>query len=348
MLRVRAVAAESPDRPNPWIGATASPQRNLRSGVTRRARPPRRGRLECADRPASRRRPRPRPDHRPVVARLAGRARPLAVVRPGGRRAGDHRRRQRRPDRRPGTVGPAGRRRRREQVDERGQVRGDHRRAAGHRLEQDDAETLPRPVRGDEYVGGAEQPGPFGVADHADTATARRQRPGAATGAPRADCPAMTTSRRRCRGPGAGPDRRQRRQQHVESLARFVEPAQERQPGTITAAPGPWCGSGGSREFGVAEAVGDDDRVPAEVAHDDLPGRLRDGDPGVDLADRAAQHAAGQPHRPRSRASRCGTSRRPAPCPPTARASDARGDRLVQVQQVEVAVPQPAAAPARR
>ena len=126
------------------------------------------------------------------------------------------------------------------------------------------------------------------------------------------------------------PDRRQRGQQHRQALPRLVQPTEERHPRPVTAAPRPverTRASGGVRqEGGVVEAVRDHHRIPAEVVDDDVAGRLRHRDPGVDLLDRAGAALRRRPAWSGTVASLCGRSP-----PPVRRRTRARAARSIGV-----------------
>ena len=95
----------------------------------------------------------------------------------------------------------------------------------------------------------------------------------------------------------------------------------------------------------MVEAVRDDHRVAPEVPDHDVAGRLGHGDPRVDLLDQTAQGVAGHLHGPGAGGGGVVGRDHRGLGEPQRLQRDRRGDRLVQVDQVEATVAEPAPDP---
>jgi hypothetical protein len=147
-------------------------------------------------------------------------------------------------------------------------------------------------------------------------------------------------------------DQRNCGEQHVEAFPWLVEPTDKDQLRMINHAH--WaCRRTPANRFTVQLApasesseldpIGYHDSVASQVLHDDIARRLWYGDACVDLLDCGAQHTTGQLHR--SRSWRRGVERGydGLLCGPQCEQRDARRNRFMNVEYVELAVAQPAA-----
>ena len=238
---------------------------------------------------------------------------------PGGHRPGT----RRRPDRSPGGRDRAGRRR-----------EADPRRPPAHHWPAPPATRCrSSPVRG------------------AGPRTRRRSRAAPPSPGP-GRCPAACTTPGVAGGPGRRPPPPAHRPRRGSPGPR---PAAHRGPcGVRPSAPGRPAGGrsvatagavGGPGEVGDPETVGDDHRIATEVLDHHQPGRLRNRDAGVELLDRRSQHAAGQLHGSRPGRGRVEGGDDRLIGRPQGQQRDARRHRLVQVQQVERVLAEPAPDP---
>ena len=137
----------------------------------------------------------------------------------------------------------------------------------------------------------------------------------------------------------------ERLEQHGQALARLVQPAQEADGATR-------AGPAGQR-LGLAvaaggHAVGDDDRVAADVLDQRGAGRLGDRDPAVDLLQRGPQHRIGDHEHPRARDRGVHGGHDRTRGHPAGQQGQAGDAGFVDVQHVEPALVEPAPDPAHR
>jgi hypothetical protein len=138
--------------------------------------------------------------------------------------------------------------------------------------------------------------------------------------------------------------RRQRVQQDGQAFTGLVDAAEEPDAATVPRPAGhpALTGEGAQRN-----TVGYEDRVAPQMLDQGLPGALADRDPGADLLQRRLQDPVRGGHRPGPfhRGVEGGDDR--ADRRPAGEQPEAGRRRLVDVQDVELAVPDPAAHPGR-
>ena len=179
---------------------------------------------------------------------------------------------------------------------ERGEVAGQHRGAGAHRLDQHDAEALAAGVRRDVDVDRPQQRGLVLVADLPRNSQARGELGGQLGGPPRVAAPGDQDPQARHAG------------QHLRAAPRAAPagPCAARRSARGTRWSGaPACPASPRLRRRRGEpvdehAVGDDDRVTADVGGDGAPGVLGDRDPGGDLLQARPQQRVGGLHGPRA------------------------------------------------